>query len=354
MKRSRSREALALAAFLATAGWSTLAAQADTSSPQLTNAGALFMLLPIGAQSVGMGQAGVTLQGRGESVFWNPAGLASLPAAEFAVSSANFVAGPGTAITMFVPRRGIGTFGVGVFLLDYGEQDVGTDSLSAIAKIFPRNVEYLASFATSLAGAVSVGVTYKLVQFDIDCQGSCAGLPNGSNALTHAFDVGTQVTVGSGGALRLGAAVKDIGFKLQVNNAAQSDPLPARLSLGALYRIDLHPADQGGAPTLATPDSGRLDLSSALNQVDIRLAADLDRPWDNSAPPEMRFGIDVGYHETIRIRSGYAFAQQGLSGPSIGMGVHTGSIAIDFARTFVQNTDLLGANPTFISFSLTF
>ncbi|HYK09424.1 MAG TPA: PorV/PorQ family protein [Gemmatimonadales bacterium] len=359
MKRSRSREAVALAAGLALARWAgppALAAQStnEGSSSELTNAGALFLLLPVGAQGVGMGQAGVTMQGRGEALFWNPAGLATMAAPEFGVNSANFVAGPGTAITMFVPRRGIGTFGLGVFLIDYGEQDVGSDSLSAVAKIFPRNVEYMASFATSLAGAVTVGMTYKLVQFSIDCQGSCAGLPNGSDALTHAFDIGTQVTVGSGGALRFGAAVKDIGFKLQVNNAAQADPLPARLALGALYQINLRPAEEGGGPTLAAPDSGRLGLSSALNQVDIRLAADLDRPWDNSAPPEMRLGIDLGYHETIRVRSGYAFARQGLSGPSIGMGVHTGSFGLDFSRTFVQNTDLLGANPTFISFSLTF
>jgi hypothetical protein len=327
-----------------------LAAQ---SSPELTNAGALFLLLPVGAEAVGMGQAAVTLQGRGEALFWNPAGLATIPSSEFALSSATFVAGPATAITMFVPRRGIGTFGIGVLLLDYGQQDVGTDSLSKVATISPRNLEYMASFATSVASAVTVGLTYKLVQFDINCQGNCAGLPNGSSALTHAFDVGTQISVGSGGALRLGAALKDIGFRLQVNNAAQADPLPARLALGALYRIEFRPAETAGLPTLSMADSGKLDLTHALNRVDLRLSADLDRPWDNSAPPEMRLGIDLGYHDTIRLRSGYAFARQGLSGPSVGMGVHTGSLGLDFARTFVQ-TDLLGSNPTFVTFSLTF
>ena len=348
MKPNLSRAALALG--LGLAGPSAVAAQ---SSPELTNAGAIFLLLPVGAQAVGMGQAGVTLQGRGDAVFWNPAGLASIPSSEFTLNSANFVAGPLTAITMFVPRRGIGTFGIGVLLLDYGTQDAGPDSLSTIATISPRNLEYMASFATSVAGTVTVGMTYKLVQFDINCQGSCAGLPSGSNALTHAFDVGTQVSVGSGGALRLGAAIKDIGFRLQVNNAAQADPLPARLNFGALYRIDLQSTGPGD-PGLSMADSGKFDLESALNHVDVRIAADVDRPWDNSAPPEMRIGIDLGYHDTIRIRSGYAFARQGLSGPSVGMGVHTGALSLDFARTFMQATDLLGTNPTFISFSLNF
>ena len=352
MKRNRSREAVALAAGLALAG-PGLAAQ-SSSSAELTNAGAVFLLLPVGAQAVGMGQAGATLQGRGDAVFWNPAGLASIPSSEFTLNSATFVAGPLTALTLFVPRRGIGTFGLGVLLLDYGTQDAGPDSLSTIATISPRNLEYMASFATSVAGTVTVGMTYKLVQFDINCQGNCTGLPSGSDALTHAFDIGTQFAVGSGGALRFGAAVKDIGFRLQVNNAAQADPLPARLNFGALYRIDFQSQEPGEATGRSVPDSSRFDLGQALNHVDVRIAADVDRPWDNSAPPEMRIGIDLGYHDTIRIRSGYAFARQGLSGPSVGMGVHTGALSLDFARTFMQATDLLGTNPTFISFSLTF
>ena len=356
MKRNPSRRALRLAVGLALAGPSSLLraqSAADQSASDLTNAGALFLLLPVGAQGVGMGQAGVTLQGRGEAVFWNTAGLATLPATEFALNSATFVAGPMTAVTMFLPRHGIGTFGVGVVLLDLGQETSGPDSLSTIATISPRNLEYLASFATSVTGAVTVGITYKLVAFDINCQGNCAGLPNGSTALTHAFDIGTQVSVGSGGALRFGAAAKNIGFKLQVNNAAQADPLPARLTLGATYRIDFRPAEPGGGTTLSVPDSGKVDFAQALNRVDVRIAADVDRPWDNSAPPQMRIGIDLGYHETIRLRSGYAFARQGLSGPTVGMGVHTGSLGLDFARTWVQS-DLTGTEPTFISFSLTF
>src|SRR5256885_8543470 len=42
------------------------------------NSGALFLVLPVGAQAVGMGQTAATLEGRGEAAFWNPAGLATL------------------------------------------------------------------------------------------------------------------------------------------------------------------------------------------------------------------------------------------------------------------------------------
>src|SRR5438067_10620902 len=42
------------------------------------NSGALFLLFPVGAQAVAMGQTGATLDGRGEAAFWNPAGLATI------------------------------------------------------------------------------------------------------------------------------------------------------------------------------------------------------------------------------------------------------------------------------------
>jgi len=346
------RAAALLAAALGAGAPAALPAQSATD---LTNSGALFLLLPVGAQGVGMGQVGVTLQGRGEAMFWNPAGLATMTRSEFSLNSASLVAGPSTALALFVPERRIGVFGVGVYLVDYGDLPVVSDSSEVVlGNIAARNVEYLASFATTVAGAVTVGVTYKLVQFDVSCSGLCGGVPNGSNALTHAFDVGTQVTVGPGGAFRFGAVVKNVGFKLQVNNADQADPLPARLVLGAVYRIDFRPRVAPAGPALVVPDSGSAGLAQALDRVDLRVAADVDRPWDNSAPPEMRVGIDLGYRDLIRLRSGYAFTRQGLSGPTVGMGVRTGGIALDFARTFVSGTDLLAANPTFVSFSLVF
>src|SRR2546427_9534677 len=48
----------------------------------VNNSGALFLVLPVGAQAVGMGQTAATLEGRGEAAFWNPAGLATLEQSE--------------------------------------------------------------------------------------------------------------------------------------------------------------------------------------------------------------------------------------------------------------------------------
>src|SRR3989449_9890576 len=48
------------------------------SAQQVNNSGALFLVFPVGARAVGMGQTAAALDGRGEATFWNPAGLATL------------------------------------------------------------------------------------------------------------------------------------------------------------------------------------------------------------------------------------------------------------------------------------
>src|SRR2546430_15174307 len=53
------------------------------------NSGALFLLFPVGAQAVAMGQTGATLDGRGEAAFWNPAGLATIERGGLALNSAS-------------------------------------------------------------------------------------------------------------------------------------------------------------------------------------------------------------------------------------------------------------------------
>src|SRR6059036_2370167 len=291
------------------------------------NSGALFLLFPVGAQAVAMGQTAATLDGRGEAAFWNPAGLATLEHSEFALNTASLAAGATHALTAYYPSHGFGVLGGAVYLVDYGD----------LERIAPRNIEFLASYATELGGSVALGINYKLVEFVVDCSGDCSGFPNG-HGVTHAVDVGGQFTVGPAGALHVAVAVKNVGFKLQVNNRDQADPLPARLVVGAAYRILLP-----GAAGLAHAE-----------RLDLKVAADVDSPWGSYGDSEMRVGIDVGYQRLLRLRGGYAFVRDGLSGPSVGMGVTTGSIGVDLARAFLTGSDLVAQNPTFFSFRVVF
>src|SRR6266699_3527682 len=94
-----------------------------------TNAGALFLLFPVGAQAVAMGQTAAALDGRGEAAFWNPAGLATMERSEVALNTASLAAGPTHALTAYFPSRGLGVLGAAVYLVDYGNLE-RTDSAS--------------------------------------------------------------------------------------------------------------------------------------------------------------------------------------------------------------------------------
>jgi len=301
------------------------------------NSGALFLLFPVGAQAVAMGQTAAALEGRGEAAFWNPAGLATMEQSEVALNSATLVAGTTHALTAYFAAHGFGVLGGSVYLVDYGDLERTDEGGNTIARIAPRNLEFLASYATALAGSVTLGINYKLVEFVVDCSGDCRDLPKGQG-VTHALDVGGQVAVGPARALRVGIAVRNVGFKLQVNNRDQADALPARLLVGATYRVTLPGAIGAGA----------------TERLDVRVAADVDSPWGSYGSSEMRVGFDLGYQRLVRLRGGYAFVRDGISGPSVGMGVTSGSIGVDLARTFLTGSDLVTEHPTFFAFRVVF
>src|SRR6267142_1096454 len=55
-----------------------------------------------------------------------------------------------------------------LFLVDYGDLDRTDINGNTIARIAPRNFEFLASYATNLTGSFVLGINYKLVQFRVD------------------------------------------------------------------------------------------------------------------------------------------------------------------------------------------
>jgi hypothetical protein len=91
-----------------------------------------------------------------------------------------------------------------------------------------------------------------------------------------------------------------------------------------------------------------------VDRLDVKVAADVQSPWGSYGNSEMRIGVDVGYQRLVRVRGGYAFVRDGLSGPSVGMGVSSGTIGVDFARSFLSGSDFVTENPTFFSFHVTF
>jgi len=320
MRRSRcSAGLLALAlgvAAIGTASTRPLRAQ-SLSQPQ----GAEFLLLPVGARATALGQAAAAEGGTTEAVFWNPAGLASVTRGEFAVHHYTAFFGNGDAVAVAVRSQPLGTVALAAYVVDYGDLDLtpregGTGDV--IGRITPRNVALSLSYATDVTAGLSFGVSYKLVQLRVDCSGDCTGVPSAAGT-THAVDLGVRYAL-AGAPVVIGVSLRNMGFPLQVENSAQADPLPTRLTIGVACRI-----------VRAAP--GQADQA-----VEVRALADLQSVIGRGDFGAVTlFGLESSVGDLIRIRGGYAFLESSSRGPSIGLGMRLGKMAVDIARVFAND-----------------
>ena len=282
-----------------------------------TVSGAAFLLVPVGARATALGQAGIADGGSSEAVFWNPAGLASLTSSEFGVQYSSTLASKNTALGVYLLSNRLGAMGISAYLADYGAQDIqGPGGGLPIGRVEPKNLELLASYATDIGRVLSFGISYKLVQFRQDCQGTCGELADVVGT-TQAVDLGAQVAIGPNRALRIGAVLRHAGFKLQVQNRDQADPLPTRFGIGAAYTLPIR-------------------MSEGQSQLTARVLADLVDKWGEYDNPEARIGAELGYNDVLYLRMGYAFLHSEARGAALGVGLRFERITIDLTRVLYQ------------------
>ena len=70
--------------------------------------------------------------------------------------------------------------------------------------------------------------------------------------------------------------------------------------------------------------------------------------------PTGLFGVESGFHETLRIRLGYAFLDTQARGPSMGVGMKVGRVGIDLAKTFYAADAIGEKDPFHVSMRFTF
>ena len=206
----------------------------DGVSDPSPSEGALFLLLPVGAEAVSLGRA-MTASTSAESAFWNPAGLSSLTQSELLVMRGDPLAGKSTAVSWLISRQPLGVLGFSYHLLDGGEQALVDDQQNVRGTISIRSHIGIVSVATHLASWLDVGLNMKIVRFNLNCRGQCDDA--GVQASGWAGDVGFQSQPFADVPLRFGAMLAHFGPKFQVVNAEQADPLPTRIRLSAAYDV---------------------------------------------------------------------------------------------------------------------
>lgn len=289
--------------------------------------GGLELVLPAGARSVGLGTAVVASAIGGEAVWWNPALIVRSPR-EFVtglVSGVQTAEGDLSAVGVYsIPR--VISVAVSVRYVNRGRQEAGDGQTETGAF---NNLGYVlgATFAAPFGNRLAVGTTLKLLRVDFDCTGTCPNQPQ-NNPLSGAVDVGAQFRVRRDSVLTIGAAVRNVGSKIQFNDSPQADPLPGRLDVGFEFAPRVP-----GVPGLG-----------------IRTSASIVRRLVDDTGPGYRFGTEVSWLNQYFGRVGYVkHGPAAGTAPTLGAGIARGRWRVDFAEVLTDNSAAAGVRPTYIS-----
>ncbi|MGI8617585.1 MAG: PorV/PorQ family protein [Gemmatimonadaceae bacterium] len=311
--------ALALAAAFPAAG-----AQSDT---------ALFLLLPVGARTLGQGQATVASETGSEAVWANPASLARQTTREAAIHHSTTLAVTGDALTFVAPARALGVVAFSVNIYNFGDQQITEDpNQPPVGLLLPRNVVYAFTWARGLGAHFNAGINYKLIQARIDCTGQCGDIGTGSGTAS-AFDLGAQYRVTDRVPLTLGLAIRSIGGDLRATADEPPAKLPQRVQFGASYRLTF--------------------IDRYLPEMDVRVSGEMDAP-PTFIDPGLRFGTAIVYQKRVHLRAGWGSAETEASGPSVGFGITAGKLSFDIGRTFEGLSADAGEPPTYFSLRYNF
>ena len=294
--------------------------------------GALFLLLPVGAQTVGMGQATVAARLGTESIWSNPAAIARQDKREAAIHHSETIAARGDVITLLFPKKGLGAFALSANILDFGNQQITDRDGTPIGLVLPRNLLFSGTFGAAVGTSLSLGLTFKRLQYRVDCSGQCGDVTTFS-ATSNAFDFGAQYDIPGDSAVRLGAAIRNVGTRLRIDDHEEADRLPTRIEVGLSYRLGI--------------------VRKYLSDVDVHLAGDIVA--DESADdPSARLGADLVYQNTVHLRAGYLANDTDGANAALGFGLGTGRLLFDIARTFGGLSEGAGKTPAYVSLRFIF
>ena len=275
-----------------------------------------------------MGQAMVAAKPGSEGIWWNPASIAGQDKKELAIHHSKTVAGIGDALSFVVRTRSLGTAALSLNNLNIGDQQVKDANDQVVGVILPRDVVLAATYAANITNRLTAGLNYKVVQLRVDCSGECSSVGPEVES-SRAVDVGAQYDLAAGAPLTLGAAIRNLGGRLNSRETNQRDPLPTQVEVGAMYRLKF--------------------LDHYVKDTELRAAGSFinSRSFGGKA---VRFGTDVMYLGKVHLRAGYVgHDRRGDASAALGFGLQSGGFIFDIARTFGGLPDEKGQAPVYVS-----
>lgn len=297
--------------------------------------GAVFLLIPLGARAVSLGESVAATRLGAEGALWNPASLAWATSRELVYDHVGetFVLPSADVLSFVLPAGRAGSVGGAVRYFNFGDQEATDPFGTVIGTLYSRATVLTGSYAATFGQRVAAGVSAHWVRQGDSCGGSCPGAHTFSVSTT-AFDVGVQAADVRATGITLAASIRNLGFGLQVNDAEQTDPLPTRLHLGASYRV-------------ARAGQWRSGLAMSVSGEVVTLKT--------FTSPSLRLGTEFALSNVLMVRLGTAIrAPVGAPWGSAGIGVRRGRLGLDFARTIGGSAADAGTPPTYVSLRVGF
>ncbi len=297
------------------------------NSLRMGTAGAPELLIPIGSRGTALGGSVVANVSGVESVFWNPAGLASLEGTEVMFTHQPYLVdvdvnfgGVGTNI------EGFGVLGISAKVVSIGEMEETTrEQPEGTGRIFSPSLATLAvTYAKILTANVSFGATVMFLNEDI-FEVRATGI---------AFDVGFIYDPSWRG-LSIGMAIKNYGPSMKFSGQGFQNNIEGRSQAAESREFEL-------------PSSINMGVAYNMYDQDLHLATVSGNFRSNNFSEDFyQGGVEYVYDGKYSLRGGYNYADQDhwLYGASLGAGVTfaLGNTDLTFEYCWTQ-TDVFDAN----------
>ena len=263
-----------------------------------------------------------------EGIWWNPAALGGQDKKELAIHHSTTIAGVGDALSFVAPFSKYATLALSANILNLGSQDITDPFGGVIGTVFPRDVVFAATYAGQFSKRLSAGMNYKIIQLRVDCSGQCSSVGPEVQS-SRAIDLGAQYDSRAGGPLTFGAAIRNLGGRLNSRETNQRDPLPTQVDLGAMYRLKF--------------------VEHYVKDTELRIAGGYidSREFGGRS---VRLGSDVTYQGKVHLRAGFVgHDRRADASASLGFGLQSGAFVFDIARTFGGLPAENGQTPVYVS-----
>jgi hypothetical protein len=295
---------------------------------QTSEEGALFLLLPVGGQGVGLARAMTTVNGS-SSPFWNPAGAVGIDQTRVTIFRGDHIAGTVTGASVLSGKSDVRVLGISYALLDSGSQDLTDDQGTVLGTISLRGHQGILTAAVPLGSRVRAGANLRWIQFRQSCRGQCPDA--GTIASAYALDLGTQIEPLANQPLTVGVMIAHLGTPLRVKGSEQSNPLPARVRVGVAYLLSWELVDE---------------------EIRLRFLTDIEDRLRDPGDPSVSLAAEVeaGSQDRIYLRGGYIFGNRSqVDGAGIGIGFRYERFEFDLARSLARGGPAIEGEPVHIT-----